>query len=70
MTGLFAFWVNGGLSERHAIKLKSEMAGTGICSGEGGIPVGVKLSAQIIERDIEAALQIGFDFIKTMAPGS
>jgi len=29
----------------------------------GGIPVGVKLSAQHIERDIEAALQIGVDYI-------
>jgi len=28
-----------------------------------GIPVGVKLSAQHIERDIEAALQIGVDYI-------
>jgi glutamate synthase domain-containing protein 2 len=29
----------------------------------GGIPVGVKLSAQHIERDIQAALQIGVDYI-------
>ncbi|MBF0265668.1 MAG: alpha-hydroxy-acid oxidizing protein [Gammaproteobacteria bacterium] len=29
----------------------------------GGIPVGIKLSAQHIERDIEAALQIGVDYI-------
>lgn len=29
----------------------------------GGIPIGVKLSAQHIERDIEAALQIGIDYI-------
>jgi len=29
----------------------------------GGIPIGVKLSAQHIERDIEAALQIGADYI-------
>jgi glutamate synthase domain-containing protein 2 len=29
----------------------------------GGIPVGVKLSAQHIERDIESALQIGVDYI-------
>ncbi|MCG8486850.1 MAG: glutamate synthase-related protein [Chromatiales bacterium] len=29
----------------------------------GGIPVGVKLSAQHIERDIEAALEIGVDYI-------
>jgi glutamate synthase domain-containing protein 2 len=29
----------------------------------GGIPVGVKLSAQHIERDIEAALQVGVDYI-------
>ena len=29
----------------------------------GGIPVGVKLSAQHVERDIEAALQIGVDYI-------
>ena len=29
----------------------------------GGIPVGFKLSAQHIERDIEAALQIGVDYI-------
>ncbi len=29
----------------------------------GGAPVGVKLSAQHIERDIEAALQIGVDYI-------
>ncbi len=29
----------------------------------GGIPIGVKLSAQHIERDIEAALQIGVDYI-------
>ncbi len=29
----------------------------------GGIPIGVKLSAQQIERDIEAALQIGVDYI-------
>ena len=29
----------------------------------GGIPVGVKLSAQHIERDIEAALRIGVDYI-------
>jgi glutamate synthase domain-containing protein 2 len=29
----------------------------------GGIPVGVKLSAQHIERDIEAALHIGVDYI-------
>jgi glutamate synthase domain-containing protein 2/nitrite reductase/ring-hydroxylating ferredoxin subunit len=29
----------------------------------GGIPIGVKLSAQHIERDIEAALQLGVDYI-------
>lgn len=29
----------------------------------GGIPVGVKLSAQHVERDIDAALQIGVDYI-------
>ena len=29
----------------------------------GGIPIGVKLSAQHIEHDIEAALQIGVDYI-------
>lgn len=29
----------------------------------GGIPIGIKLSAQHIERDIEAALQIGVDYI-------
>jgi len=29
----------------------------------GGIPIGMKLSAQHIERDIEAALQIGVDYI-------
>ncbi|MEN8168749.1 MAG: glutamate synthase-related protein [Pseudomonadota bacterium] len=29
----------------------------------GGIPIGVKLSAQHIERDIEAALKIGVDYI-------
>lgn len=29
----------------------------------GGIPIGVKLSAQHIERDIETALQIGVDYI-------
>ncbi|MES9852676.1 MAG: FMN-binding glutamate synthase family protein [Candidatus Thiodiazotropha sp. L084R] len=29
----------------------------------GGIPIGVKLSAQHIERDIEAALGIGVDYI-------
>ncbi|MGB5677610.1 MAG: FMN-binding glutamate synthase family protein, partial [Gammaproteobacteria bacterium] len=29
----------------------------------GGMPIGVKLSAQHIERDIEAALQIGVDYI-------
>ncbi|MCG6871560.1 MAG: alpha-hydroxy-acid oxidizing protein [Gammaproteobacteria bacterium] len=29
----------------------------------GGIPIGVKLSAQHIERDIEVALQIGVDYI-------
>jgi len=29
----------------------------------GGIPIGVKLSAQHIERDIEAALLIGVDYI-------
>ena len=29
----------------------------------GGIPIGVKLSAQHIERDIEAALEIGIDYI-------
>jgi glutamate synthase domain-containing protein 2 len=29
----------------------------------GGIPIGVKLSAQHIERDLEAALQIGVDYI-------
>jgi len=29
----------------------------------GGIPIGVKLSAQHIERDIEAALQIGVGYI-------
>ena len=29
----------------------------------GGIPIGVKLSAQHIERDMEAALQIGVDYI-------
>ena len=29
----------------------------------GGIPIGVKLSAQHIERDVEAALQIGVDYI-------
>jgi hypothetical protein len=28
-----------------------------------GIPIGVKLSAQHIERDIEAALEIGVDYI-------
>ena len=28
----------------------------------GGIPIGVKLSAQHIARDIEAALQIGVDY--------
>jgi glutamate synthase domain-containing protein 2 len=32
-------------------------------SSTGGIPIGVKLSAQHIERDIEAALQIGVDYI-------
>jgi glutamate synthase domain-containing protein 2 len=32
-------------------------------SATGGIPIGVKLSAQHIERDIEAALQIGVDYI-------
>jgi len=29
----------------------------------GGIPIGVKLSAQHIEKDIEAALEIGVDYI-------
>jgi len=29
----------------------------------GGIPIGVKLSAQHIERDIEAALSIGVDYV-------
>ena len=29
----------------------------------GGIPIGVKLSAQHIERDIEAALEIGVDYV-------
>ena len=29
----------------------------------GGIPIGVKLSAQHIERDIEAALEIGIDYL-------
>jgi glutamate synthase domain-containing protein 2 len=29
----------------------------------GGIPIGVKLSAQHIERDLEAALQIGVDYV-------
>ena len=29
----------------------------------GGIPIGFKLSAQHIERDIEAALQVGVDYI-------
>jgi glutamate synthase domain-containing protein 2 len=29
----------------------------------GGVPIGAKLSAQHIERDIEAALQIGVDYI-------
>jgi len=29
----------------------------------GGIPIGVKLSAQHVERDIETALQIGVDYI-------
>jgi len=29
----------------------------------GGIPIGVKLSAQHIERDIDAALEIGVDYI-------
>jgi methylamine---glutamate N-methyltransferase subunit C len=29
----------------------------------GGIPIGVKLSAQHIERDIEASLEIGVDYI-------
>ena len=29
----------------------------------GGIPVGYKLSAQHIERDIDAALQVGVDYI-------
>lgn len=29
----------------------------------GGIPIGFKLSAQHVERDIEAALQIGVDYI-------
>jgi glutamate synthase domain-containing protein 2 len=29
----------------------------------GGIPIGVKLSAQHIEQDLEAALQIGVDYI-------
>ncbi len=29
----------------------------------GGIPVGFKLSAQHIEKDIDAALEIGVDYI-------
>ena len=29
----------------------------------GGIPIGVKLSAQHIERDLEAALEIGVDYV-------
>ena len=32
-------------------------------AGSGGIPVGFKMSAQHIERDIDAALQIGVDYI-------
>ena len=36
---------------------------TEVREATGGIPVGVKLSAQHIERDIEAALQIGVDYI-------
>ena len=29
----------------------------------GGIPIGAKLSAQHIEKDIDAALEIGVDYI-------
>jgi glutamate synthase domain-containing protein 2 len=36
---------------------------TKVREATGGIPIGVKLSAQHIERDIEAALQIGVDYI-------
>jgi len=36
---------------------------TEVREATGGIPIGVKLSAQHIERDIEAALQIGVDYI-------
>jgi glutamate synthase domain-containing protein 2 len=35
----------------------------GVREATGGIPIGVKLSAQHIERDIEAALEIGVDYI-------
>jgi len=34
-----------------------------VCESTGGILIGVKLSTQHIERDIEAALQIGVDYI-------
>lgn len=34
-----------------------------MCESTGGILIGVKLSTQHIERDIEAALQIGVDYI-------
>jgi glutamate synthase domain-containing protein 2 len=31
--------------------------------GSGGIPIGFKLSAQHVERDIDAALQVGVDYL-------
>ena len=34
-----------------------------VCGASGGIPIGVKLSAQHIEDDIDAALRIGVDYI-------
>jgi glutamate synthase domain-containing protein 2 len=36
---------------------------TEVREATGGIPIGVKLSAQHIERDLEAAFQIGVDYV-------
>ncbi|MDX2313511.1 MAG: glutamate synthase-related protein, partial [Gammaproteobacteria bacterium] len=37
--------------------------GQGAKTGTGGIPIGFKLSAQHIEKDIDAALEVGVDYI-------
>lgn len=50
----FPDWDNIDEYRRFAMEVREET---------GGIPIGVKLSAQHIERDIEAALQIGVDYI-------